>query len=150
MPDGCVTHANSNSILKTDVDYQTTNRKNRDSSPEAAATERAQLREELHRYRLEPGAFVDYPSETMVREIIAATGGRPVAVIIRALRMLYETYPPTHKYGPHSWAWFKRVLPDYFEREQAWALPPAAASTHNPVKFEEMTEFMELPGEVSE
>ena len=52
---------------------------------------------------------------------------------------------PTHKNGPRSWAWFKRVLPDHFETERTRALPPAAASTHDPEEFDEMMATIEFP-----
>jgi hypothetical protein len=131
------------------LDYQTTNRKNRDSSPGASESVLLQLREALHQYRLEAGVFGGYPSGRMVREIMAAASGASEAQVIECLRVLREDrgLTPLHKHGPRSWAWFKAVVKDYFDQERARALPPAAAGTFDRAEFEAMTEFLELPDE---
>jgi hypothetical protein len=135
---------------KTDLDYATTNHKNGDSSSrESVCHQYPDLRETLHWYFQEAGQEDLYPDDRLVVDVMYAAGGATEQEVIAYLRYLHDERGllPGTRGGPDHWSWFKTVAENHFKEKRARALPPAAASTHDPEEFDEMMEVMELPGE---
>lgn len=105
----------------------------------------------------QPQEEIEYPSDRMVVEILDAAGTYDEAEVIGALNYLYAErgLKPFTKNGPRSFAWFKTVLQDYFEkrRQREEAANPSGfyewqernETRLAKAEFDSMTDAIELP-----
>ena len=111
--------------VKTDLDYLPHFEKEIDSSPTTAepsgCKQYPNVSECLARYMQLPGDAKDYPTDRTVVDIMDAAGTHDEREVIAALKYLYHErrLKPFSEHGPKSFAWFKTVLQDYFEKKRA-------------------------------
>jgi len=110
----------------TDLDYPATNRKKRDSRPEAALSaggckQYPQLRERLATYMTSgPNDEVVYPSDRQLVDVMDAAGGASEDEVLRCLAYLREErgLRSGTRNGPRHFSWFATVVGDYFRQLQ--------------------------------
>jgi len=109
-----------------DIDYQPTNRKNRDSSPGRGVESRYPgLQEALSRYMDGEGQEPMTASERTVVDVMEAASGATEGDVIACLKYLRidRGLKPGTRNGPTYWAWFKPVVAEYFVQKRAMANP---------------------------
>lgn len=111
--------------VTTDLDYPSTNRKKRDSRPDASfvvdgCVQCRSLREALGNYMQTDGEEHPYPSDRQVVDVMDAAGGASEQEVIDCLRFLREArgLRAGTKSGPWSYAWFVTVVGDYFRKQK--------------------------------
>jgi hypothetical protein len=142
----------------TDLDYQPTNRKKRDSrsgpksSPvtPSACKQYPAIREALALYMMANRRDEKiYPQPRIIVEIMDAARGATELDVINCLRFLRDERGLRYgtKNGPRSFAWFPKVVGDYFKRQRERSEPPSPTndpSRLNPAEFNFMTEAIEV------
>jgi hypothetical protein len=120
-----------NEEVTTDLDYPSTNRKKRDSRPDAGfvasgCTQYRSLREALGNYMQTGGEEQSYPNDRQVVEVVDAAGGASEQEVIECLRFLREArgLRAETKNGPWSYAWFATVVGDYFRKLKRQEIAP--------------------------
>jgi len=104
---------------KTNPDYQTTNRKRRDSSPGEIVPLvplYPALKDRLFEYFKEDGHEDLYPADGLVADVMREARGATESQVIAYLDHLYydRGLRPGTKHGPRHWQWFKAVVQDRF------------------------------------
>jgi hypothetical protein len=141
---------------KSDIDCPATNRKERDSRPDAFAPastckQYSRLREVLALYMMTgPDDEKIYPRPRHVVDVMDAAEGATEDEVLRCLSYLREErgLKPGTKAGPRHFSWFATVVGDYFQRRRA--RQQAADPTSVPdvgfsqAQFESMTTAIEL------
>lgn len=130
----------------TDLDCLPQNRKTRDSAAgtlsESKMRRYPRVRQALALYMQVPGDDLEHPTDRMVVDIMDAAGTHDEQEVITALNYLYTDrgLKPFSKNGPRSFAWFKTVLLDYFEKKRD------RESAANPCGFHEWEDRNEARG----
>jgi hypothetical protein len=117
-------------INNTDIDQQTTNRKNHDSSSGICVVHPSNtseirqypfLKEALRQAFHEPGQVDLYPSDRTVVDVMDWAGGASEEEVIVCLKYLTNDrgLKPGTKYGPRHWAWFKHAVANHFAQKRA-------------------------------
>ena len=146
---------------KTDLDCLPLNRNERDSpagvNSQSVCKQYPKVQECLARYMQLLGDEKEYPSDRTVVDIMDAAGTHDEREVIAALNYLYgeRGLKPFTKNGPHSFAWFKTVLQDHFEkrRRREEAANPSGfyewqernETRLAQAEFDSMTDAIELP-----
>ena len=141
-------NSNSNSNLdNTDLDYEATNHKNRDSSPRLNCSEFPN-----RQYPTLTGALFAYmgktPSARTVTDVMHAGNGSTEAQVVACLKFLYEDrgLRPGTQYGPRCWAWFKRVVSNHFMETAPLACPAKPDQGLSQAEFGRMTDAISGDG----
>jgi len=133
---------------RKDLDYQTTNRQNRDSrsGTKSECKQYPRLREMLAECFEEPGHERSYPSDRLVVDVMHAASGASESEVIECLRYLrYERGLKPGSDGVRHWSWFPVAVKDNIERQRAMCTPPAAADVGlNQQRFDAMLAANEL------
>jgi hypothetical protein len=125
-----------------DIDYPPTNRKKRDSRPDATlrpteCKQYPQLRKALAQYMMSgPNDEVVYPSDRQVVDIMDVAAGAGEDDVLRCLAYLRNErgLRPGTRNGPRTFSWFPTVVDDYFSRKRA------RENVSNPVGFDAWSE----------
>ena len=144
---------------KADLDYLTTNRKERDSPSGiegelvSGCKQYPRLREALRQYFREDGQEDLIPTDRLVADVKEAAGGATEQQVIDGLRYLYDErgLRPGTRNGPRHWAWFKTTVSGYFADKRAREgmlnqSPPDYRLSAE--EFDGMTDAIEIEGSV--
>ena len=107
---------------------------------ESVCRQYPRVRECLARYMRVPGEEKEYPTDRTIVEIMDAAGTHDEHEVNAALNYLYfeRGLKPFSKNGPRSFAWFKTVLQDFFQKRRD---REAAANPVGYYEWQERNEF---------